>query len=63
MRKLKLDIDSLAVQTFETDEAAGKQGTVQAYDSLSTTGGPWLCPYVCDSDSPTCREVSCDPNG
>jgi hypothetical protein len=62
MRKLKLDIDSLAVQTFETDEAARKRGTVQAHDSLASTGGPWFCPAACETDFPTNREVSCDPD-
>ena len=59
MRKLKLDLDSLTVQTFETYEAAEKQGTVQAHDQ-STTGGTFLCPYICDTEGgATCREVEC----
>lgn len=63
MRKLRLDIDSLAVQTFEIDEAAKNRGTVQAHDFLSTSGGTQLCPAPCDSDSPSCQhEVSCLPD-
>ena len=58
MRKLKLDIDSLVVQTFKTDEAADKQGTVQAHDSVeTTTAGPWFCQYECPS-----LEHSCPPS-
>lgn len=57
MRKLKLDIDSLVVQTFKTDEAAEKQGTVQAYDSWpTTTAGPWFCDHDCGSlDRTNCQ--------
>lgn len=61
MRKLRLNIDSLTVQTFEVDEAAEKRGTVQAHDSWATTGGTALCPAPCDSEY-TCRDVSCLPD-
>lgn len=61
MRKLRLDIDSLVVQTFKTAEAAEKQGTVQAHDSEeTTTAGPWFCEFVCGSDERTCQlNLSC----
>lgn len=55
MRKLKLDLDSLVVQTFETAEEGGSRGTVKAHDSLATTGGPWHCPAWCEE-----TYVSCD---
>jgi hypothetical protein len=58
MRKLKLDIDSLAVQTFKTDEVAEKHGTVQAYDS--TSDGPGFCEFDCGSAYHTCQlQLSC----
>jgi hypothetical protein len=56
MRKLKLDVESLAVQTFETASDAGSRGTVQAHDSVGTTGGPWFCPADCGDSQvkPSC---------
>lgn len=54
MRKLTLDVDSLVVQTFETTDETKDRGTVRAYDSWGTTGGPWFCPYYCDSGDRTC---------
>ena len=54
MRKLKLAVDSLSVQTFETAEDTTSQGTVKAHESWESTGGPWLCPYYCETGT------SCD---
>ena len=62
MRKLKLDIHSLVVQTFRTDGASERKGTVQAHDSQSeaTTGGPWFCQFECETSIFTCQPiVSC----
>ncbi len=55
MRKLKLDMDSLMVEAFETGRADGSRGTVRANES--GTGGPWLCPADTTSDAPTCYVV------
>lgn len=55
MRKLKLDMDSLVVQTFETVDSADSRGTVNAHESVETTGGPWLCPALCESFQATCE--------
>jgi hypothetical protein len=60
MRKLKLDLDSLVVQTFETAGDAGSRGTVKAHDSLATTYGPWNCPYYCDPSDAPCSGPTCD---
>jgi hypothetical protein len=50
MRKLKLALASLEVQSFPVDgENAAPSGTIQAYDSVETTYGPWFCPYYCDT--------------
>ena len=47
MRKLKLDVESLNVQTFETaDDEAATRGTIKGRD-LEDTTGPWFCPYAC----------------
>ncbi|HEX8320697.1 hypothetical protein [Longimicrobium sp.] len=58
MRKLKLDVDALQVQTFQADDDAGSYGTVQAHDSWETTGGPLICQADCGdggSGYDTCR--------
>ena len=56
MRKLKLDVESLTVQTFDTvDDSALTRGTIEGRESVVTTEGPWYCPYACDCDSaPSC---------
>lgn len=52
MQKLKLDLESLAVETFETSGDSTSRGTVYAYDgSLATSGGPYFCPYECSGGS------------
>jgi len=50
MRKLKLELDSLVVETFETGDDSTLRGTVEAYDSWETTGGPYFCPADCGSE-------------
>ena len=50
MRKLKLTLESLDVQSFPVDEEnAAPPGTIKAHDSMGTTYGPWFCPYYCDT--------------
>jgi hypothetical protein len=51
MRKLKLDLDSIVVQSFETVDVDGARGTVDAHESTATTGGPYLCAENCASDN------------
>ena len=57
MRKLKLEVDALKVQTFETSDDAESYGTVQAHDSWATTGGPYYCPADCGTVSGPCDQV------
>jgi hypothetical protein len=57
MRKLKLDPDSLIVQTFEAAEDSEARGTVRAHDSFGTTGGPYFCDADCVSYHPSCMEA------
>lgn len=57
MRKMKLDLDSLDVTSFPTDETAESRGTVNAhrlpaaeetYGSACTFAGQYSCDYSCD---------------
>jgi len=47
MSKLKLTVESLRVETFETSDEAGTRGTVLANDSLSND--TWCGEWGCDS--------------
>src|SRR5215218_1460555 len=47
MSKLKLTVESLQVETFETSDEAGARGTVLANDSLSND--TWCGEWGCDS--------------
>jgi hypothetical protein len=65
MRKLKLDVDALAVESFETAKTAGHTGTVQgrvqapATDPKNDTTRLWSCEATCITctDCNTC--ISC----
>lgn len=60
MVKLKLDVDTLCVQTFATSEVAGVRGTVQGND------GAVLVPSYIDKTFCTCpglcQKTVVDPN-
>ena len=58
MRKLKLEVELLSVQTFDTvDDAAPARGTIEGRDlTTDTTAGPWFCLYFCDSGGDCSRE-------
>jgi hypothetical protein len=45
MRKRKLSVELLTVESFAVTEEAAP-----VLASLETTGGPWHCPYACGSD-------------
>jgi hypothetical protein len=47
MSKLKLTVESLQVETFETSDLAGARGTVRGNDSMSND--TWCGAYGCDS--------------
>ena len=52
MTKLKLELESLVVESFETSGDGTSSGTVWGYDSFTaTTGGPGFCPEWCSGDS------------
>ena len=51
MRKLRLDIDQLVVDSFDTNEAQPGPGTVRAaQDEAAITGWSWLC-GTCDGNT------------
>ena len=54
MRKLRLDLDDLRIETFTTEGAASGRGTVQGRDSYSGPSHYTVCPVICgggqDSD-------------
>jgi hypothetical protein len=61
MRKRKLDIDHLAVESFETGNAAELRGTVRAHaqsEPYHCASGVWSCLETCDIDA-TCG-MSCN---
>jgi hypothetical protein len=76
MRKLNLDVDQIAVESFATVHAAPAGGTVRGMDSVTvdqdtcvtcgascaTCGGtcPASCPASCVNTCATCP-ASCDP--
>jgi hypothetical protein len=57
MSKLTLDLQSLAVQTFETEEMEAR-GTVNAHDESPVSTGPLFCPIACDPTEET-RGTGC----
>lgn len=54
MKKLRLDLDSLEVESFDTAEADEKRGTVQAR-ATAYPGGP-SCVNTCNVNDWTCWE-------
>ena len=65
MRKIRLDLDKLSVETYETSSAETERGTVQGHWSQLGTCSPrvatcqvngtcqWTCWYRCN-DTSTC---------
>lgn len=60
MRKLKLEIDSLQVESFEAHAAKGQRGTVRglltAYYELCNVDDTWQVSCTCE---PTCNAQTC----
>lgn len=64
MKKLTLDIDQLAVETFATDlDKAGPRGTVRGQSGETTTNVPgcWTDPGQMSCDNRTACDMTCDP--
>ena len=61
MRKLRLSLEELAVETFETTAAVAARGTVQAHGPSETC--PWLCGSAAARATcySSCTEDACPP--
>ena len=53
MKKIRLDLDSLKVESFVTNEHRGEQGTVFGMDTNT------ICDDTCNGVSATCDGVGC----
>jgi hypothetical protein len=69
MKKLRLDLDSVAVETFEAEAVTAKRGTVHAQGPGTDPGfcAPsfdWYCSYGqgCTWPAYTCGGPNCAPN-
>jgi hypothetical protein len=56
MKKLKLALDTLTVDTFEASDypSVAALDTGICPDTFRTTAGPWICAAACESDSCLC---------
>ena len=63
MRKLKLDLDNLQVDTFDTAEGGHGAGTVEAHRQRAVTGYPLSCWQSCwpNDTCPGCTQ-GCETN-
>ena len=57
MKKLRLCIEELRVDSFGTPAPSGERGTIRAYDSIVTyepllTGDENACPYQFEAEAP-----------
>lgn len=52
--KLKLDLERLDVDSFETGNIVAGKGTVHAHGPTGTTGGPWSV-----NPDNTCGQATC----
>lgn len=49
MQKLRLDLDALKVDAFETEGPEGRPGTVGAAEQTATVGNNATCPNTCQN--------------
>jgi hypothetical protein len=70
MRKLRLELDSLAVESFTAVDAPAERGTVRGHVSLywedcdasqTCAGAGWPCDPTDQSCAGTCFENTCHP--
>ena len=61
MKKLSLDLDQIAVESFATEPARRAHGTVRGHDLSDTTCNQIICDCytggTCDTD---CGQITCD---
>jgi hypothetical protein len=53
-KKIRLHLDALRVESFETDAAERERGTVHGHDASGQS-----CTYNCTLDEPTCNGAAC----
>lgn len=65
MKKIRLDLEQLAVESFSTEEGRGaEKGTVRGYDSASEAYSCWQdCTWGCTSHSGLEVGCICQPAG
>src|ERR1051325_7990546 len=61
MKKLRLNLDALSVESFETDDLVDATGTVEGYISTRCTGGALTCndANTCVPAGETCAQDTC----
>ena len=60
MRKIKLQVDTLEVASFEVDAPAGERGTVDGHGHAPPThAAAATCGHTCDGYYHTCAHQSC----
>jgi hypothetical protein len=55
MKKTRLDVDALRVESFETADARGGRGTVLAHDGECTVSPYPTCAHTC-GNQPQCTD-------
>lgn len=72
MKKLRLELDELVVESFTPEQASLARGTVHGHVSLywedcspseTCPGAGWPCDHTQQSCGGTCYEASCAPGG
>ena len=70
MRKMRLQVDALLVESFDTAAMSGARGTVRGhaslywedcYESETCPGAGWPCGQTEQSCGGTCYEFTCHP--
>jgi hypothetical protein len=59
MRKIKLNVEALAVESFATDEAAAERGTVDAHSGPAGCSAQTLCAIATCIKLATCDYSIC----
>lgn len=60
MRKLRLDMDNLVVESFEIDGVQSRRGTVMGRANTDSCSVEWgLCPNPCDTIHAFCTQQGC----
>lgn len=60
MNKMKLELEALVVESFDTGEAKGARGTVHAHATLRCTNYCDTENFTCDGAATCAGEYTCD---